>query len=192
LNWSLAKSGCEIVARATVCHELEFTGCNIERMAYFRDWFWQLEASRLGPDHFVTVRLLPNQAGVLLQLVRQFVPNSFVPEDDISGDSQPVGCQRFIDQRTYDTSKSMQESGVASNIYINSSIEICDGNLAIENTYARHEVGETAFLIDVFQAENIKVLEWRIFAGGSGYDSVEVARGDNAASFLEYLKPEIQ
>jgi hypothetical protein len=161
-------------------------------MSIFRDWFWQLEASGLGPDHVVMVRFLPNWAGVLLQLVHQFMPNSFVPEDDFSGDLQPEGCQRFIDQRTFDTLKSMRESGVTSNIYINSSIEICDGNLTLENTCARHEVGETAFLIDVLQPEALTIQDWRIFAGGSGYDSIEVACGDNAVSFLEYLKPEIQ
>jgi hypothetical protein len=124
-------------------------------MADLREWFWQLEASGLGPDHFFAVRF---------------------------------SCQRFTDQRTFDALKSMQESGIQSNIYVTSSIEICDANLSIENTYARHEDGETAFLVAVFQFESLTVQEWRVFAGGSDYDSIEVARGDSAASFLEYLQ----
>ncbi len=160
----------------------EFDGCSIERMALFRDWFWQLEATGLGPDHFVIVRVLPNQAEILLRVACHFMPVVFVAEDLADG------CQRFIDQRTYDSLNSMQKAGVVSNIYISSSIEIREGILSIENTYARHEDGETAFLIGLLQSSDLSVQDWRVFAGGSGYDSIEVARGDSAASFLEYLK----
>lgn len=110
------------------------------------------------------------------------MPVVFVAEDLADG------CQRFIDQRTYDSLNSMQKAGVVSNIYISSSIEIREGILSIENTYARHEDGETAFLIGLLQSSDLSVQDWRVFAGGSGYDSIEVARGDSAASFLEYLK----
>ena len=157
-------------------------GCRIERMASFKDWFWQLESSDLGLDHFVMVRFVPNQAELLLRVARQFMPVGFVAEGVIEG------CLRFIDQRTFDALNSMRESGVVSNIYVASSIEICDANLSIENTYARHEDGETAFLVALFQAESLTVLDWRVFAGGIDYDSIEVARGENAASFLEYLQ----
>lgn len=154
-------------------------------MAYFRDWFWQLEASGLGPDHFIVLRFLPNQAETLLKVARQFLPVGFVT------DGLADECQRFIDQRTFDALKSMRESGVRSNIYITSSIEIREGILSIENTYARHEDGETAFLIAVLQSSDLNLQHWRVFAGGSGYDSIEVARGEGAALFLEYLTLEI-
>ena len=151
-------------------------------MAHLRDWFWQLEASGLGPDHFFAVRFMPNQAKLLLQVARQFMPIGFVAED--LSDSG----QRFTDQRTFDALNSMRKSGIQSNIYITSSIEICDANVSIENSYARHEEGETAFLVALFRAEGLTVQDWRVFAGGSGYDSIEVARGDSAALFLEYLE----
>ncbi len=154
-------------------------------MPQFRDWFWQLEASGLGPDHFIVVRFLPNQAEYLLQVARQFMPVDFIAE------GLAEGGKRFIDQHTFETLKSMQEFGVTNNIYLASSIDVSDGILTLENTYARHQVGETAFLLAVCQAKNLTVQNWRVFAGGSGYDSVEVARGENAASFLEYLTPEI-
>jgi hypothetical protein len=150
-------------------------------MSSLKDWFWQLEASGLGPDHFVVVRFLPNQAA-LLQVARQFIPVGFVAEGVFEG------CQRFIDRRTFEALNSIRESGVVSNIYVSSSIEVCDANLSIENTYARHEDGETAFLVAVFLAKSLTLQNWRVFAGGSGYDSVEVGRGDSAASFLAYLQ----
>ncbi len=112
------------------------------------------------------------------------MPVGFVAESKIEG------CQRFVDQQTFDALKSMRESGVTSNIYISSSLEICGANLSIENTYARHEDGETEFLMTVVKSQSLTVLGWRVFAGGSGYDGVEVARGENAASFLGYLMPD--
>jgi hypothetical protein len=151
-------------------------------MADLREWFWQLEASGLGPDHFVAVRFLPSQAALLLQLACQFMPFGFVAEGLIEG------RQRFTDQRTFDALKSMRESGVVSNIYITSSVEICDANVSIENTYARHEDGETAFLVALIKSESLTVQDWRVLAGGSDYGCVEVARGDSTASFLEYLQ----
>lgn len=159
-------------------------------MAYFRDWFWQLEASDLGPDHFFVARFLSNQAGYLSHFVRQEIPDGFVADGIPSGDQQIEGCQRFIDQHTFDALKTMQETDTRSNIYITSSIEVHDEILSLVNTYSRHEVGETAFLIAVFQSEGLTVQDWRVFAGGAGYDSIEVAMGDNAISFLEYVKLE--
>ena len=151
-------------------------------MVTFRDWFWQLEESGLGPDHFIVVRFLPSQGETLLRVARQFMPVGLVAEG-LADDGQ-----RFIDQRTFESLKSMLESGVAGNIYISSVVEIRDDSLILENTYSRHEVGETAFLIAVFQSEGLTVHDWRVFAGGGGYDSIEVAGGEDAVSFLEYLK----
>ena len=136
----------------------------------------------MGPDHFIEVRFLPNQAETLLRVARHFMPVGFVA-DGLADD-----CQHFIDQRTFDALKSMQDSGVTNNIYISSSIEIRGDILSIENTYARHEDGETAFLMAVFQSSDLSLQDWRVFAGGSGYDSVEVAQGEGATSFLEYLQ----
>jgi hypothetical protein len=161
-------------------------------MTSFRDWFWQLEASDLGPDHFFVARFLLDQAGHLSHFVRQEIPSGFVAERIFSGDQQLEGCERFIDQHTFDALKTMQETGTRSNIYITSSIEIRDETLSLENSYSRHEVGETAFLIAVFKSEGFTVQDWRVFAGGSGFDSIEVARGESAVSFLEYLKVENQ
>ncbi len=154
-------------------------------MRNYRDWFWQLEASGLGPDHFIVVRFLPSQAETLLRVACQFMPIGFVAE------SVSEGRRRFIDQRTFEGLKSMLEVGATSNIYISSSIDVRDGILTIENTYARHEDGETAFLMAVLQSSDLSLQHWRVFAGGSGYDSIEVARGEGAALFVEYLTPEI-
>jgi hypothetical protein len=105
---------------------------------------------------------------------------------------EQIGSQRFIDQHTFDALKTMQETGVVSNIYIRSSIEVRAETLSLENMYSRHDVGETAFLIAIFQSGGLTVQDWRVFAGGGGNISTEVARGENAGSFLEYLKVENQ
>jgi hypothetical protein len=157
-------------------------------MFQFRDWFWELEASGLGPDHFFVVQFVPNPSNHLLPVVQQFMLTGFVPETRIMSTHEQIGSQRFIDQHTFDALKTRRETGIRTNIYISSSVEVHDETLSLDNTYSRHEDGETAFLIAVFQSTNLTVQGWRVFAGGSGFDSIKVARGQNAVSFLEYVK----
>jgi hypothetical protein len=169
-----------------------FEGLHYLTLVQFRDWFWELEASGLGPDHFFVAQFVPNPSNHLLPVVQQFMPTGFVSETRILSNDSQIGSQRFIDQHTFDALKMMQETGIRNNIYISSSVEVHDETLGLENTYSCHEDGETAFLIAVFQSENLTVQGWRVFAGGSGFDSIEVARGQNAVSFLEYVKLENQ
>ncbi len=161
-------------------------------MPSFRDWFWQLEASGFGPDHFFVARFESGFAGRLLSVVRDLMPMDFVSEGEASNALQSNGVQLFVDQHTFDALQTMQKTGVRSNIYIGSSIEVRDETLSLENTYSRHEVDETKFLLAVVLSADLMVKDWRVFAGGSGYDSIEAARGEDAVSFLEYLKPENQ
>lgn len=162
-------------------------------MPKFRDWFWQLEESGKGPDHFFSAAFDPNEAEVLANLVRQYLPSGFVSNNDFVEDHWRTDCQcykSYRDQHTHDGLVAMRANGQQNNIYISSSIDICDHKLSIENMYARHEPDETEFLIAVVQSAGLTLQEWIVFAGGDGYNSVEVARGLNALSFLEYLQYE--
>ena len=163
---------------------LKIEHCSIDAMTTCRAWFWHLEESGKGPNHYFTATFNASEVERLANVVGQYLPTGFVPNENVVQE----GCRSYLDQHTHDALVAMRDSGQQNNIYINSSIDVCDNKLSIENVYARHEVAETEFLIAVVQAAGLTLQEWVVFAGGEGYDSVEVARGKNVFSFLDYVQ----
>ena len=163
---------------------LKIEHCSIDAMSTCRAWFWCLEESGKGPNHFFTATFKASEVERLANVVRQYLPSGFVLNENVVRE----GCRSYLDQHTHDALVAMRDSGQQNNIYINSSIDVCDNKLSIENVYARHEVAETEFLIAVVQAAGLTLQDWLVFAGGDGYDLVEVARGANAFLFLDYVQ----
>lgn len=156
-----------------------------------REWFWQIEELRQGPDYVFLATFAPHQAQRLAQLVRQHVPPGFVPNTNFINPQRRDPCMvyaSYLDQHTHERLVAMRANQTVENVYYSGEIEVRDHQLVIANILAGGPYGETPLLIALAQAPDLTLQEWVV--GYNGYAWGEVARGNNAASLLTYLHAE--
>lgn len=143
-------------------------------MTAYRSWCWELAAQSRGPDWMFVAEA--NGLGGLSALAP---PAGFV------ADPREPGGRSFIDAGSLETRRAGQ------NMWVYNAIWLADDTLNIAAGYGGRgeQLGraETAFLLDLLARPGVELRAWKLLAGGDGYSSLTLRRGDDIASLLAYL-----
>jgi hypothetical protein len=93
---------------------------------------------------------------------------------------------QYVDRHTYEKLQA-QARGEDTPVWVAATIEVCDHTLSITNLLGGDDDGETALLIEIAQAANLTMQQWRVSYGGDGYAGGDVAQGNDPHSLLAYL-----
>jgi hypothetical protein len=155
-----------------------------------REWFWEIEEMKKGPDFVFLATFAPSDAEKLARLVADHLPSGFIENKEFS-QFQNAGDVKvyhsYLDEHTYHRLIEMQETGNKENIWYYGEIEIRDHVLTIQQVLAGGMYKETPLIVALAQACNLTWQEWRIIYGDSSWGWSEAARGNDASSLLDYL-----
>jgi hypothetical protein len=155
-----------------------------------RDWFWEIEEGRHGPDTFFFMAFEPDDAPLLLRLVPQHIGADFqlVPCEIEAQRSVPHSLC-YTDERTHQKLVEQVEAGQRKNIWIYSEIRVQESQLEIEAGFCGMKMAsETALIVALARSPELSLRRWSVRYGGQGYGSGALAEGEDAASLLKYLQ----
>lgn len=158
-------------------------------MGKMRSWFWEIEAQGQGPDCIFTARFNQSEAELLMTIVQQNLPSSYLANTELFRVSRPRNCAiyaSYLDRHTHSRFAEMAAMGQRDNIYYGGEIQICDHTISIENSLSVGLYDETGLLIAIAQTAGLTMSEWSV--AYSGYSWGKVARGSSAIELLAYLQ----
>lgn len=166
-------------------------------MSFNRNWCWELESSKHGPDWLCVVETTPESAAHLEELISHLSLPSYryipVSEQYCYRHNKICSYHIFFDESHAQQMIANLQGTSPSNIWIYNSIEIHNGVITIECGYGGADVYhtiETSFLINLCNNPNIAIAQWNVCAGGMGYDYVTLKQGKNSAELQHYITAE--
>jgi hypothetical protein len=155
-------------------------------MAIAHPWYWQIQALGQGPDYYFWATFLPHEADPLAAFVARHHPPNFCHHRTARAPHRMTCYAQYVDRHTYEKLQA-QARGEDIPVWVAATIEVCDHTLSITNLLGGDDDGETALLIEIAQAANLTMQQWRVSYGGDGYAGGDVAQGNESHSLLAYL-----
>lgn len=156
-----------------------------------REWFWEIEAMKKGPDFVFVATFSPSDTEKLARLVEDYLPAGFIKNEELSqfqnaGDAKVY--HSYLDEHTYHRLIEMQETGNQENIWYYGEIEVRDHVLTIQQVLAGGMYKETSLILALAQASHLTWQAWKVIYGDASWGWNEAAQGHDASSLLAYLQ----
>lgn len=160
-----------------------------------RDWFWELQAARQGPDWYFFASFNPADAAPLAARVRLFPWVGFVYQPAAglcARHRQHSAYELYIDQNNAGQLAANRQGDQPRNLWVYHAVEVCGSDLTLTRGYGgypdSHGAAETELLAALAQAPDLTLSAWQVGYAGDGYPAGQVAAGATAAELLAYLR----
>lgn len=164
-------------------------------MSNKRNWCWEFEPSKHGPDWLCLLEIIPDTERDLNNLISHLLLPCYtriaVPTEYCSLHQKICNRYLFVEERLAEAFTANLQGRSQMNIWNYNFIEIHECTIKIESGYAVKEdpyrVVETSFLIDLCNNPNIAIAQWSLCSGGMGYDYITVKEGQTSAELKRYI-----
>jgi hypothetical protein len=162
-------------------------------MTDHKPWCWEVGQS--GPDWFFMANVAPQSAAALAQIAAGAAPRGYTycarPEEHCQQHQQLCSYHTFIDTSNAEAYANNLAGQAKKNLWIYNLIEVHGDAIKIECGYGgrgeQHSRAETAFLLHLFSAPGVTLRDWKVVAGGEGYDYKTIREGVGLDDFRSYI-----
>ncbi|MEI7771612.1 MAG: hypothetical protein WCI67_16590 [Chloroflexales bacterium] len=162
-------------------------------MADHKPWCWEVGQS--GPDWFFIACVAPGSERALAQIAVDAPLKGFTycarADEHCRQHQRVCSYHTFIDARNATAYINNIEGRAKRNIWIYNTVEVHGDTIKIECGYGGrgddyHRV-ETTWLLAVFATPGVTLRDWKVVAGGEGYDDKTIRAGVGLDDFRSYI-----
>lgn len=163
-------------------------------MTDHKPWCWEVAPS--GPDWIFIAHVSPASAADLAQAAAAVVPQgyTFCPRDAAPCRYHQQVCSyvTFVDTSNLEAYRmNLRGDATQKNIWIYNIIEVHRDVIEIECGYGgrgeEYNRAETAWLLAVLTTPGIVLRDWKVVAGGEGYDYKTIREGSGIDDLRRYI-----
>jgi hypothetical protein len=142
----------------------------------FRDWAWQINEKKTGPDHHFYAHFEAPDTEVLPALVKAASLPGFVLQE---------ARNEFYSQNLHD----IRASGQRRNVWVYSVIRFSSNSIEFERGYGGGGgSGETALIVALASSPDLILKSWKVTSSYEGFEWNTIADGTSAEELLAYLR----